>query len=74
MQGSRVLGLKAQEGVSSPWSAQQALATRLSFLCVPSSPFFSTHKTWEPIKGAGKIMNKPGKHEINTKRQKYGCH
>lgn len=38
-----------------------------------SSPLSSTLKTSKPIKGAGKIMNKPGKHEINIRRKKYGC-
>lgn len=34
-----------------------------------SSPLPSTCKTSKPIKGAGKIMNKPGKHEINIRRK-----
>lgn len=79
MQGSGVLGLKAQRG---QWLASGCTARPrppvspssmfphtllLTFLQSPQQP---PPKTSEPIKGAGKIMNKPGKHEINIRRKK----
>lgn len=61
---------RPREGSSSPQAAQQGPG-HLSFLHpTSSSPLSSSGKTSKPIKGAGKIMNKPGKHEINIRRKK----
>lgn len=56
-------------------SKAKAVSLSSEFPLVPPapSPCFRPpilyHKTSEPIKGAEKIMNKPGKHEINIRRK-----